>query len=121
MRYIQGTVAEALARVAGEMRERGLVAEAGTDGDAAWLMVGHGPDAAEFRYTARAVAHAIPAFALVDAARREGEGSRYYQVEVFLAQGGRGYDIYGYDGDQVIADVLSHYNRFRHYLYSAPG
>ena len=121
LRYIQGTVAEALARVAGEMRERGLVAEAGTDGDAAWLMVGHGPDAAEFRYTARAVAHAIPAFALVDAARREGEGSRYYQVEVFLAQGGRGYDIYGYDGDQVIADVLSHYNRFRHYLYSAPG
>ena len=41
------------------------------------------------------------------------------QVEVFLAQGGRGYDIYGYDAEQVIADALGHYNRFRHFLYAS--
>ena len=68
------------------------------------------------------MSHPIPAFALADAARGEGERRRYYRTEVFLSQGGRGYDIYGYDGDQVIADVITHYNRFRHYLYaSSPG
>ena len=101
------------------MSGRGLAAETSRDEDSATLLVRHGEGAPDFSYSARVVQHAIPAFALADAARREGERTRYYQVEVFLTQGGRGYDIYGYDAEQVIADVLAHYNRFRHYLYAA--
>ena len=41
------------------------------------------------------------------------------QQRLVLAQGGRGYDIYGYDAEQVIADALVHYNRFRHFLYAS--
>jgi choline/glycine/proline betaine transport protein len=117
-KYLDEVVAGALARVAAEMQERGLAAEAGRDDEGAWLRVVH-EGAPDFLYAARPVQHAIPAFALADAARREGERARYWQVEVFLAQGGRGYDIYGYDAEQVIADALSHYNRFRHFLYAS--
>ena len=118
-KYLDEVVSGALSRMAGEMNARGLDAEAGRDEEnGAWLRVRHA-GAADYLYAARAVRHAIPAFALADAARREGEHTRYWQVEVFLAQGGRGYDIYGYEPDQVIADALSHYNRFRHFLYAS--
>ena len=50
-------------------------------------------------------------------ARGEGGRNRYYRAEVFLAQGGRDYDIFGYETEQVIADVINHYDRFRHYLH----
>ena len=80
------------------------------------LTVSHGENAAEFIYEVRPVSRPIPAFALTDAGRGEGGRNRYFRAEVFLAQGGRGYDIYGYDVEQVIADVINHYDRFRHYL-----
>ena len=117
--YISKTVEPALATVVGELAQRELRAEVTSDGEGISLTVHHGEGAADFVYSVRPVRHQIPAFALTDAARREGERTRYYQAEVFLPQGGRGYDIYGYDAEQVIADVISHYNRFRHYLYSS--
>jgi choline/glycine/proline betaine transport protein len=80
------------------------------------LRVRHGESASDFVYAVRAVSHPVPAFALTDAAQREGERHRYYRAEVFLTHGGRGYDIFGYDTDQVIADVINHYDQFRHYL-----
>jgi len=117
--YLQKTVKPALATVVGELAERALVAEVTADDEGVALTVHHGEGAADFVYSVRPVRHPIPAFALTDAARREGERTRYYQAEVFLPQGGRGYDIYGYEAEQVIADVISHYNRFRHYLYAS--
>ncbi len=118
--YLQSTVAPALEKVAAEMNGRGLVAEVLRGDDEASLAVRH-EGVTDFSYTARAVPHAIPPFALASAAQRAGERTRYYRVEAFLPQGGRGYDIYGYDGEQVIADVLAHYDRFRHYLYTRPA
>ena len=120
--FLRTTVSNAFATVVLELAERDIRAEIQSDAGAVALTVHHGEGTADFVYSVRAVAHPIPAFALADAARREGERRRYYRTEVFLSQGGRGYDIYGYDGDQVIADVITHYNRFRHYLYaSSPG
>lgn len=114
--YIHNTVSPAFTAVIEELGQRGLVAEAERDADGMAMTVHHGEGGTEFVYAVRAVAHPIPAFAMVDAARREGEKRHYYRAEVFLNQGGRGYDIYGYHSDQVIADIVNHYNRHRHYL-----
>ena len=82
------------------------------------LKVVHGENTPEFIYAVRAVSQAIPAFALSDSGSTTSPRRRFYRAEVFLTQGGRGYDIYGYSGDQLIADVINHYDRFRHYLYT---
>lgn len=45
------------------------------------------------------------------------EGTYYYRVEVFLAQGGQEYDVLGYTEEQLIADVVTQYERFMQYLH----
>ena len=118
LHYIDTTVATAFETVMAELAKRGLEAEIDRVEDGLQLRVRHGEGATDFVYAVRAVRHPVPAFALTDAARREGEQQSYYQAEVFLSQGSLGYDIFGYDTEQVIAAVISHYDRFRHYLYS---
>jgi choline/glycine/proline betaine transport protein len=114
--YIGTKVVTALETVVTELGKRGLEAEIERLDDGLQLRVRHGEGASDFVYAVRAVSHPVPAFALTDAAQREGERHRYYRAEVFLTHGGRGYDIFGYDTDQVIADVINHYDQFRHYL-----
>ncbi|HET8726591.1 MAG TPA: BCCT family transporter, partial [Alphaproteobacteria bacterium] len=117
--FMERTVSQAFQSVVVELAKRDLTAVVDRSEDSLQLTVSHGEGAPEFIYSVRPVSHPIPAFALTDAARREGEKRRYYRAEVFLSQGGRGYDIFGYDTDQVITDVINHYDRFRHYLYAS--
>jgi choline/glycine/proline betaine transport protein len=116
--HIETTVARAFTAVVAELGKRELAADTERVDDGLQLTVRHGEGTADFVYSVRPVSHPIPAFALTDAARREGEQHRYYRAEVFLMQGSRGYDIFGYHAEQVIADVINHYDRFRHYLYA---
>jgi choline/glycine/proline betaine transport protein len=117
--YIDSIVSRAFETLVEEFakRERHAVIDRTEDG--LQLTVHHGDDADAFVYGVRPVSHPIPAFALTDAARREGEKRRYYRAEVFLSHGSRGYDIFGYNVDQVITDVINHYDRFQHYLYAS--
>jgi len=120
--FVDKTVMEAFGLVAAELQKRDIATEAVRLDDGAQLTVQHGGTVEDFIYAVRLVGQPIPAFALSDGARREGEKRRYYRTEVFLNKGGRGYDIYGYHTDQVVADLVNHYDRFRHYLYSLePG
>ncbi len=116
--FINNTVVEAFTLVASELQKRDISAEAVQLDDGFQLVVHHGDAAEDFTYAVRLVGQPIPAFALSDGARREGERKRFYRTEVYLNKGGRGYDIFGYHTDQVVADVVNHYDRFRHYLYS---
>jgi choline/glycine/proline betaine transport protein len=116
--FINNTVVEAFTLVASELQKRDISAEAVRLDDGFQLVVHHGDEAEDFTYAVRLVSQPIPAFALSDGARREGERKRFYRTEVYLNKGGRGYDIFGYQTDQVVADVVNHYDRFRHYLYS---
>lgn len=115
--FIGKEVIAAFELVASELQKRDIVADITQLDDGAQLIVHHGDEAEDFVYAVRLVSQPIPAFALSDAARREGEKRRFYRTEVFLNNGGRGYDIYGYSGEQVAADIINHYDRFRHYLY----
>lgn len=44
--------------------------------------------------------------------------THYYRLEVHLAEGGQGYDLYGYTREQVIADILDQYERHLYFLHS---
>ncbi len=114
--YIALTIGKALNAVVEELDKRGIAATIEETVSGLGLRVSHG-DAADFIYSVHAVARPLPTFALADSGRkRDDRRSRYYRAEVYLAEGGRGYDIYGYEAEQVIADVISHYDRFRHFL-----
>jgi choline/glycine/proline betaine transport protein len=118
MAFLEDTVRGAFSTVTNALRERQIASETIALDDGMQLIIRHGDDIEDFTYAVRLVSQPIPAFALTDGARREGEKRRFFRTEVFLNKGGRGYDIYGYHADQVVADVINHYDRFRHYLYS---
>lgn len=118
MAFVEETVRGAFGTVASALRERQIDTETVTLDDGMQLIIRHSGDIEDFIYAVRLISQPIPAFALSDGARREGEKRRFFRAEVFLNKGGRGYDIYGYHADQVVADVINHYDRFRHYLYS---
>lgn len=114
--YIATTIGKALGAVMDELKKRGIVSSIEESDGGLALTVPHG-EAGNFVYSVRPVPRSLPAFALADSGRsREDRRSRYYRAEVYLAEGGRGYDIYGYDTEQVIADVIGHYDQFRHFL-----
>jgi choline/glycine/proline betaine transport protein len=41
----------------------------------------------------------------------------FYRVEVYLEHGGQQYDVMGYTQSQIIADIVTQYERYLHYLY----
>lgn len=117
--FIDTVVDKAFETVGAEFDKRGLAADIEQVENGIQLTVPHGEGADDFQYAVRLTSRPIPAFALTDAAQPNGELSRYYRAEVFLANAAHGYDIFGYEGEQVIADVINHYERFRHYLEAA--
>ncbi|WP_459615967.1 BCCT family transporter [Bordetella sp. 2513F-2] len=119
-RFIEKTVAPALDSVREELARRELqaVTEPLEGVDGIQLRVLHGEGMPEFLYAVRRVSYPIPAFALSDQHSSKDERRRYSRAEVYLSQGGRGYDIYGYNTEHVISDVITHYDRFRHYLHT---
>ncbi len=64
-------------------------------------------------------------FSMPSFARRANEArSRYYRLEVYLLEGSQGYDLIGFNREQVINDILDQYERhlqFLHMSREAPG
>ncbi len=52
---------------------------------------------------------------------REGHVENYYRAEVFLRRGGRSYDVFGYDEDDIIRDILDQFENYLHFLDLTPG
>lgn len=51
----------------------------------------------------------------------DSRAKHYYRAEVFLRHGGQSYDIYGYDRQQVIEDILDQLAKPLHFLHISPG
>ena len=47
----------------------------------------------------------------------EDEFNSYYRIEVFLEHGGQHYDVMGYTEEQILADVVTQYEKYLHYLH----
>ena len=66
----------------------------------------------DFVYQLRPREAPIPSFAIHTVS-----GDRtYYRFEVYLATGSQGYDVMGYETDQLIADIIDQYERHLEYL-----
>lgn len=113
------TVAQAaLNDVAREMALRGVEAIVSVDPEdgAVALDVQHGEDGV-FHYAVRPRGYVLPTFVVPEPQYTKTERARYYRAEVFLLEGGQGYDVMGYTRAQVIADVLAQYEKHLHFLH----
>jgi choline/glycine/proline betaine transport protein len=57
-----------------------------------------------------------PAFTLRDAKPGRSKALQYFRAEVHLREGGQDYDVMGWRREQLIDDVLDHYQRHLHFL-----
>ena len=116
--YIGDTVVPALQSVAEEIREHDCAATAIVDAEKAEIKVTHA-DEPVFRFSVVARGYRSPSFAFADSDPDEETEKQTYRAEVYLTEGGQGYDIYGYSREQVIHEVLNQYNRHMHFLHIA--
>ncbi len=75
----------------------------------------------DFLYDIRLCEYLVPDFAYPELPPDESRSSHYYRAEVFLRRGGQSYNIYGYDGTQIIDDILSQFEKYLHFLHVTPG
>ncbi|GHF31348.1 choline transporter [Kordiimonas sediminis] len=114
--FITRIARPALHDVMREIEAQDTSAEAFLADDSADLIITHQGEPS-FRLAIKPVPHKAPVFAMATATGNDsGADEQYYRAEVFLSDGGQNYDIYGYSHEQVIHEVLNHYNRHMHYL-----
>ncbi len=79
-------------------------------------LVAHHDGLIDFVYKVVLIQAKRPTFSvgLSDASRVV--SSEYYKAEVFLRDGGKGYDIMGYSVEQIINDIINQYERHIHFL-----
>jgi choline/glycine/proline betaine transport protein len=129
-RFLAGVVLPAMNEVAAEMQRRGVQAAVSEDLDGEGAVRLTVPDASlrDFVYGVRATRRAVPTFMVRDAAS-EGEHRHVYEPITFFEDGRLGHDIQYLRSEEIIADILRHYERYlslsadqrTHLLNRAPG
>jgi choline/glycine/proline betaine transport protein len=79
------------------------------------------PGELEFIYEIRLRGYAMPTFAYPEMDRDLDGDEHYYRAEVFLRRGGQAYDVYGYDQQDIISDILDQFEKYLHFLHVSPG
>ncbi|MET4898663.1 BCCT family transporter [Sphingomonadaceae bacterium jetA1] len=106
--HLAGTVRPALAAVTAELTRRGRPAHmVERDGDIC-LVAPAGNGHRGFLYGVRPAERALAAFSPLETV----DPQVRHEARTFFACGGRGYDIMGLTEEQVIADVLSQFERY---------
>ncbi|OUS74479.1 choline transporter [Pseudoalteromonas sp. A601] len=75
----------------------------------------------DFVYDIRLTEHATPSFAYAELKNTENDPELYYRAEVFLRRGGLSYDIYGFNEDDIVKDILDQFENYLHFLDNSPG
>lgn len=120
--FIKGSVMKSMGAVEGELTQRGWKATAEFDPELcrALLQV-HREDYVDFVYDIRLTDHAMPGFVYGELKRDPDKPEVYYRAEVYLRRGGRSYDIFGYDENDIIKDILDQFENYLHFLDISPG
>lgn len=109
--HLGDVVVPALHEVCDELNERGVAADVAIDDD-------HGANLTvnssqfPFVYSVQVETVPVPAYG----GRMVGGRDRYARLEVYLSDGGQGYDVMGYSQTQLIHDCLDHYERHLEFL-----
>ena len=114
-RFIQGIVLPAMQSVASELSKQGVESTIELDDQKQIpsLVVLHG-DEVDFFYRVTPRSYLQPSFMLNE---EDEEERKYFRAEVFLREGGQGYDIMGWTSEQVIGDIIDQYEKHMHFLH----
>ena len=114
LRFLSTTVLPAMREVARELHERGVevvVHDEIAQDDSVQLRMPD-PEMRDFVYGVKAVRRAVPVFIVREAAR-DVERSHVSEPITFFADGRPGYDIQYLRPEEIIVDILRHYERYR--------
>ena len=114
-RFIQGVALPAMQSVASELSKQGVASTIELDAQKQIpsLVVLHGNEV-DFFYRVTPRSYLQPSFMLSD---EDEEERKYFRAEVFLREGGQGYDIMGWTSEQVIGDIIDQYEKHMHFLH----
>ncbi|HEY7773817.1 MAG TPA: BCCT family transporter [Marinagarivorans sp.] len=114
-KFMATTVTKAMRRVERELVKEGWVAEVNEDAEnnRIYLEVIK-EDHVDFIYEIRMVDHPLPDYAQSEDSSNE---QNYYRAEVFLRRGGQSYDVFGFDQQDIITDILDQFEKHLHFLH----
>ncbi|QIB65934.1 BCCT family transporter [Kineobactrum salinum] len=120
--FLATTVSKAMHRVERELVKQGWSATVHSEdnGTRIYLEVIK-PDQVDFIYEIRMLEQALPDYAYPGMTHIDAEVDKYYRAEVFLRRGGQSYDIYGFDQQDIITDILDQFEKHLHFLHISPG
>jgi len=118
-RFLDGTVEPALREVAQEMAARGEQAEVTVGEDGAVVLTVPSTHTRNFVYGVQPVRQFIAAFSAAQTALSDERRPQVWLARTAFSDGSRGYDVMGYTQAQLIADVLTQYERYRLLVSSA--
>ena len=112
-RFIADVGRPACESVAEEWRRQGYECSV-DEGEEGSVILKVGPTDDPFLYEIRPHAYAMPSFVMSDTPNEE---RKYFRAEVHLREGGQDHDVMGWSKDEVIGDILDHFERHMHYLH----
>ncbi|HEY7884580.1 MAG TPA: BCCT family transporter, partial [Cellvibrionaceae bacterium] len=119
--FMLGTVNKAMHRVERELKKQDWEALVSVDEEHHRLYLEvKKEDRVDFVYEIRLLEHLLPNYAYPEMPN-EATQQHYYRAEVFLRRGGQSYDIYGFDQQDIITDILDQFEKHLHFLHISPG
>ncbi|MCK9503436.1 MAG: BCCT family transporter [Porticoccaceae bacterium] len=120
--FIATTVIKAMGRVQQELIKQGWLAEIDIDAVSHRTCIEVRKGALiDFIYEIRIVPHGLPDYAYPEMIHQGDADNVYYRAEVFLRRGGQSYDLYGFDQQDIIADIIDQFEKYLHFLHISPG
>ncbi len=118
--FIAASVSSAMQKVVDELAKNGVQANIIENAETGSLSL-HTEHEAEMDFIYKVVPNKAlrPTFIFAQggSANEKAHGHEHYWLaEVYLREGGRGYDIMGYNQAQIINDILNQYERHMHFL-----
>ncbi|PKG36302.1 BCCT family transporter [Psychrobacter sp. Sarcosine-3u-12] len=118
--YIKGTVMSSMTEVAEKFKETGWHPEVNYDdtNNRAVLELQRGDDV-EFWYEVRLSNHDMPDYYTQDVTSGL-EQAHHYRAQVYLRRGAQTYDLYGYQSESVINDIIDQFEKYLKFLHESP-
>lgn len=111
-KFLTSTIKPALEELKAELQEQGKEVRIEQETQDSIEMVITKNNVDDFMYGVRIRSFGIPTYI-------KNDDKEYCRAEVFSFKGGQEYDVYGYTKDQVIADIITQYEKHLHYLHLA--
>jgi choline/glycine/proline betaine transport protein len=117
-RFIQEDVIKAMHAVEAELEKFQWNVDVQYDPKGvALLRVEHSGDL-DFTYEVRLKSQDTPTYAFPESVNPSKEQKKYARAEVYLQDGNKAYDIYGYDEDVIATDIIDQFEKHRHFLHN---